>query len=184
MPTTTTHAVLAAAAAAGFEEQDKTLRLWLATIVVSVLPDADTLGFALGVDYGDFLGHRGFFHSPFFALVLAIVVATACFSHHRPLSRTWWKYVALFFLVGASHGVLDAFTDGGLGVALLAPFSGARYFAPWTPIPVAPIGLGAALSGWGGRVIVWEILHLWVPAFAALAALLIVKRRLRRRREA
>jgi len=180
LPTTTTHAVLAAAAAAGFGERERTLRLWLATITVSVLPDADTLGFALGVDYGDMLGHRGFFHSPFFALVLGIVVATTCFSHHRPLSRTWWKYVALLFLVGASHGVLDAFTDGGLGVALLAPFSSARFFSPWTPIPVAPIGLAAALSGWGGRVIAWEIVHPWVPAFVALAGFRVIKRWLRR----
>ena len=32
-------------------------------------------------------------------------------------------------------------TDGGLGCALLWPFSLSRYFAPWRPIPVAPIGL-------------------------------------------
>jgi inner membrane protein len=126
------------------------------------------------------LGHRGFFHSPFFALVLAILFATACFRQHRSLSRTWWKYVALFFLVGASHGVLDAFTNGGLGVALLAPFSGARFFSPWRPIPVAPIGIGAALGGWGARVIGWEIVHLWVPAFAALAVVRVVKHRTRR----
>jgi len=40
----------------------------------------------------------------------------------------------------ASHGLLDTLTDGGLGVALLWPFSNTRYFAPWRPIPVAPIG--------------------------------------------
>ena len=33
-------------------------------------------------------------------------------------------------------------TDGGLGCALLWPISLTRYFAPWRPIPVAPIGLG------------------------------------------
>jgi len=180
LPTTTTHAILAATAAKAFGEQDKTLRLWCVTIALSLLPDADTLGFLLGVPYGDSLGHRGFFHSPSFSLVLGIFCATAFFSHHRPLSRTWWKYVAFFFVVGASHGVLDAFTDGGFGVALLAPFSDARYFSPWRPIPVAPIGFGAAFSGWGGRVIGWEIVHLWVPAFAALAGFLIARRRLRR----
>ena len=179
MPTTTTHAILAAAAAKAFGEPEKTLRLWCATIAVSVLPDADTLGFSLGVSYGDILGHRGFFHSPFFALVLALVCTTAFFSR-RPLSRAWWKYVAFFFLVGASHGVLDAFTDGGLGVALLAPFSDARCFSPWRPIPVAPIGFWAAFSDWGLRVIGWEIAHLWLPAFAVLAGFVIARRRLRR----
>ena len=44
-------------------------------------------------------------------------------------------------VVLASHGLLDTMTDGGLGAALLWPFSLARYFAPWRPIPVAPIGL-------------------------------------------
>jgi len=183
LPTTTTHAILAAAAAKAFGEQDKTLRLWCATIALSVLPDADTLGFSFGIRYGDILGHRGFVHSLFFSLVLAILCATAFFSR-RPLSRAWWTYVAFFFLVGASHGVLDAFTDGGLGVALLAPFSDARYFSPWRPIPVAPIGFRAAFSDWGLRVIGWEIAHLWLPAFAILAGLLIARRRLRRARAA
>jgi inner membrane protein len=43
-------------------------------------------------------------------------------------------------LVVASHGLLDALTDGGLGAALLWPFSDERFFAPWRPLPVAPIG--------------------------------------------
>jgi inner membrane protein len=41
----------------------------------------------------------------------------------------------------ASHPLLDTLTDGGLGCALLWPFDHTRYFAPWTPIPVSPIGL-------------------------------------------
>jgi outer membrane protein assembly factor BamE (lipoprotein component of BamABCDE complex) len=43
-------------------------------------------------------------------------------------------------VVLASHGLLDSLTDGGLGAALLWPFSLKRFFAPWQPIPVAPIG--------------------------------------------
>src|SRR4029077_6028824 len=41
-----------------------------------------------------------------------------------------------------SHGLLDTMTDGGQGVALFWPWTTARYFAPWRPIPVAPIGKG------------------------------------------
>ena len=55
-------------------------------------------------------------------------------------------------LVVASHGLLDALTDGGLGAALLWPFSDERFFAPWRPLPVAPIGArfwsGARASRW------------------------------------
>jgi hypothetical protein len=44
-------------------------------------------------------------------------------------------------LVVASHPLLDTLTDGGLGCALFWPFDLTRYFAPSTPIPIAPIGL-------------------------------------------
>ena len=51
-------------------------------------------------------------------------------------------------MVLVSHGLLDTLTDGGLGCALLWPFDLTRYFAPWRPIPVAPIGLDfLSLSG-------------------------------------
>ena len=52
----------------------------------------------------------------------------------------FWKLLAVTCVVALSHPLLDAMTDGGLGVALLWPFSNERFFAPWTPIPVSPIG--------------------------------------------
>jgi hypothetical protein len=39
-----------------------------------------------------------------------------------------------FFVVTASHGALDAMTDGGLGIAFFAPFDNTRYFFPFRPI--------------------------------------------------
>jgi inner membrane protein len=47
-----------------------------------------------------------------------------------------------FFLITASHGILDAFTNGGLGIALFSPFDNSRYFFPFRPIQVSPIGAG------------------------------------------
>ena len=59
-------------------------------------------------------------------------------------------------------------TDGGRGVALLAPFDATRYFLPWRPIRVSPIGvhgifgprglaiLGARSSGSGFRASLWR----------------------------
>jgi inner membrane protein len=82
----------------------------------AVLPDADVIGFRFGIRYGDFWGHRGFTHSLFFAVLVATVVVLLWFRHGVPgLSRAaaW----AFFFLATASHGLLDAMTDGGLGVA-------------------------------------------------------------------
>jgi len=104
---------------------------------LSLLPDTDVIGFTLGVEYGDPWGHRGATHSLTFALMLAAAIGVAAPKFRLPRLRTW--LVASVVLV--SHGLLDAMTDGGLGCALLWPFSLTRYFAPWQPIPVAPIGL-------------------------------------------
>ena len=45
----------------------------------------------------------------------------------------------LFAMVIASHGILDAMTDAGLGVMLLSPFSHERFFLPWRPFYAPPI---------------------------------------------
>jgi inner membrane protein len=104
---------------------------------LSLLPDADVIGFALGVEYGDPWGHRGATHSLTFAMAVAGALALAASRFQLPAFRIG----AIAGLVLASHGLLDALTDGGLGSALLWPFDLTRYFAPWRPIPVAPIGL-------------------------------------------
>jgi inner membrane protein len=122
---------------------------------LSLLPDLDVIGFRLGVHYEDPWGHRGATHSLMFALgvaVLSLVVAKAA---RLPLLRT----SLLAFVVVSSHGLLDTLTDGGLGCALLWPFSDRRFFAPWTPLPVAPIGR-AFVSGKGLRVAAVELVAL------------------------
>ncbi len=112
--------------------------------VVSMLPDADVIGFGFGVEYGDPWGHRGATHSLLFAVAVGLAIGVAGRWFKRPAART--ALVATVVL--ASHGLLDTLTDGGLGCALLWPFDLTRYFAPWRPIPVAPIGL-AFLSPYG-----------------------------------
>jgi inner membrane protein len=71
--------------------------------------------------------------------------------------------VLFFFVVGASHGILDAMTNGGRGIALLSPFSNHRYFLPWTPIEVSPLGVRAFISQRGLTVMKSEILWIWMP---------------------
>jgi inner membrane protein len=163
LPTIITHAVVAGVAGVTIAEKPMLSRFWLVALLCSTIPDADIIGFAIGIKYGDFLGHRGFFHSIFFALVLSIGLVLIFFKDYQLFSVRWWKSVLFFFIVGASHGILDAFTDGGLGVALLAPFDNTRYFFPWTPIMVSPIRLTNFLSYWGLRVIIHEILYIWLP---------------------
>ena len=103
---------------------------------LALLPDIDVAGFLRGVPYGAPWGHRGATHSLTFALAGAVAVALGVRWRGRPFARA----VVFASIVLASHGLLDAMTDGGLGAALLWPFSLTRYFAPWRPIVVAPIG--------------------------------------------
>ncbi len=126
---------------------------------LAMLPDLDVIGFALGVRYGDPWGHRGAAHSLVMAAALGVAVTAIARRRGLPPGRT-----ALFTItVLASHGLLDTMTDGGLGCALLWPFSHTRYFAPWRPIPVAPIGLDF-LSLYGAIVSAIE-LALFSPLF-------------------
>ena len=82
-----------------------------------------------------------------FAAALAVIVVTGLLrSEAKPFDKTWWTYVAFFFVVTASHGFLDAFTNGGLGIAFFSPFDSTRYFFPWTPIEVSPLGLSSLLT--------------------------------------
>ena len=84
-----------------------------------VLPDADVIGYQyLYIPYGHVLGHRGFFHSPCFAAMFSLVAVSLFFRQERILSRRWWAYLLFFFVVGASHGLLDAMTNGYLNKKL------------------------------------------------------------------
>jgi inner membrane protein len=138
-------------------------RFWTLAVGSAVLPDADVIGFAFGIDYGDMLGHRGLSHSIPFALLWSLLVVWSEFKMVPRFGKAWWGLLGLFFLVTASHGILDAMTNGGLGVAFFAPFDATRYFFPWRPINVSPIGVGSFFSRWGAAVLVSEIEFVWLP---------------------
>jgi inner membrane protein len=126
----------------------------------AVVPDLDVIGFSFGVHYGDFLGHRGFTHSLLFAALLASVAIFLSGGKSKAWALVW----IYLFIATASHGFLDAFTNGGLGVAFLSPFEEHRYFFPWRPVRVAPIGLTRFFSPRGLVVFESELLWIWLPA--------------------
>jgi inner membrane protein len=134
------HAVAALGLGTVFARPEIPKRVWAIGAVCSMLPDIDVIGFRFGIRYGDFWGHRGFTHSLLFAGMLATLALVAGFPHALlGLNRGWlWLY---FFFATASHGFLDAMTNGGLGVAFFSPFDNTRYFFPWHPIVVSPISL-------------------------------------------
>jgi inner membrane protein len=178
MATIFSHSIAALAFGKVFPWEGKRTTFWILTAICAAAPDVDVIGFRFGVHYGDMLGHRGLTHSLAFAFILGCFVALLAFREVKIFSPEWWKLAIYFFVVTASHGVLDALTNGGLGVAFFAPFSNERYFFPWRPIEVSPIGLGPFLSYRGLRVILSEIEWIWIPS-ALLVLLAAVLRRTR-----
>jgi inner membrane protein len=128
---------------------------------LSMLPDIDVVGFSLGVRYADPWGHRGATHSFAFAIgVGAAIGLIAARRFRQPIVRT----LLFACTVLTTHPLLDTLTDGGLGCALFWPFDLTRYFAPWRPIQVAPIGLGF-FTTYGAIVALSEAV-LFFPLFA------------------
>ncbi|HEX8160390.1 MAG TPA: metal-dependent hydrolase [Pyrinomonadaceae bacterium] len=180
MPTIFTHAVAATAISRSWTRGPAPPRFWVLTALCAMLPDADVLGFAFGIGYGDALGHRGLTHSLAFALCAGLAVVAAAFREVETFSRRWWSLVACFFVATASHGALDALTNGGRGVAFFAPFDATRYFFPWRPIEVSPIGLGF-FTGRGVEVIESEVVWVWTASLALVAAVWGVRKLIKSR---
>lgn len=160
-------------------------RRWIvAGTLLAVLPDADFIGYKLGVPYTSMPGHRGLSHSILAAFCLAGAVtlwarrrrgpdrAGPPTDRHPP--RTLFPYLLLAAL---SHGLLDALTNGGLGIAFFAPFSDTRHFFPWRPIRVAPLSIRRFFANRGVVVMASELIVVWLPLAAAAAAAWALRRR-------
>jgi inner membrane protein len=162
MPTIFSHAFFAGAVAVPFRKSKHFKRLLFAGAICSMLPDADAIGFLFGIPYESVWGHRGITHSAFFALLLSAAI-TLHFFKQPQLKKSRPVIFFYLFIVTLSHPLLDAFTNGGLGVALLAPFDTARYFFPWRPILVSPMGAGF-ISTRGLATLLSEFIWIWIPS--------------------
>jgi inner membrane protein len=169
------HAAAALAIGACFYKPQIPARTWVLGAICSVFPDLDVIGFKLGIRYADFWGHRGITHSLVFAALLATVAIVIWFRERIP-SITRLYLCTYLFIATASHGVFDAMTDGGLGVAFFSPFDNRRYFFPWRPIRVSPIGIGRFFSERCVAVIQSEFIWIWIPAVLLASAALLLRR--------
>ncbi len=164
MPTIFTHIVVPLAWRVAKRRQPPDIRSVVTAMGLAVLPDADVIAFVAGVPYASAFGHRGFTHSIAFAVVTALVALAWL----RPVRTKLFSVGTFLFVAAASHPLLDALTNGGLGVALLWPWSDARWFAPWRPVAVSPIG-AHFFGARGVTVLLSEMLWIWLPlAFTAL----------------
>lgn len=171
------HAIAAVGIGACFYKPEIPKRVWVAGAICAMVPDLDVVGFRFGIHYGDFFGHRGFTHSLLFALALTGFAATAFVFRNDVVATSRWPLTLYLFIATASHGVLDAMTDGGLGVAFFSPFDTHRYFLPWRPIRVSPIGMARFFSSRGFAVLKSELIWIWIPSALLVAGVLLVRGR-------
>ncbi len=159
MATIFTHSFAGAALASVLTPRPKPFLYWAMAALLPVVPDLDVFS---GAAYGAMSGHRGFTHTPAFALVVGFAVAAATYRFCRV---DFWPLFGLFTLVTASHGVLDALTTGGFGIAFLWPFSDRRW-GPYGPIAVSDFLPDPFTS----RAVRTELLYVWLPLGAAVVA--------------
>ena len=172
MATVLSHAVAALGIGCCFYKPGIPKRIWVAGVLCSVVPDSDVIGFRFGIHYGDFWGHRGFTHSLVFAALLAVLL-TSAFRRTTGISRI--SLLIYFFAVTASHGILDAMTNGGLGVAFLSPFDVHRYFLPWRPIRVSPIAASKLFTHRILEIMKTELLWIWLPVIVLCSTMLLLR---------
>ncbi|HUP94532.1 MAG TPA: metal-dependent hydrolase [Burkholderiales bacterium] len=168
MPSILSHPAIPLAIGIGLGSRVISARLLVTGVACSMLPDLDVyLGaFVAAID------HRGVTHSLVFALTCAAIASGLAPSlDTRRLTAFWFIAV-----ITASHGLLDACTNGGSGILLLWPFSNDRYFMPWQVIEVSPLGVSAFLSQRGLEVLASELKWVWPPAFALGFALYGLRR--------
>lgn len=165
MPTFITHAVVGAGLSRAVDRPGKDLHFAVVAAKVAALmaifPDVDILAFIAGIPYWHWAGHRGALHSVAFAIVLASFAFWLVRREFPQAGRREWL---IFCAAAVSHGLLDMITDGGLGSAILFPFTKHRFFCAYRPVPVSPGWSG--LFSWGFPLFMWEVGLLWPPAIA------------------
>ena len=168
-----THPVVPIALATVLPQEVLSPTLVLVGAACSVIPDLDVIGFKFGLSSNHMLGHRGVTHSIVFAAALGALFTYTLFRNSHP---DLWVVCVFLFVSTLSHPLLDMLTNGGRGIALLAPFSKARYFFPWRPIEVSPISVRRFFSGRGVQIMLSELRWVWLPAAGVVILGMIVRR--------
>ena len=168
------HAIVALAMGKAFQNKELSRRELFLGALCSVVPDFDVIGLYVGIRYGDVWGHRGLTHSIMFAVLLAASLVALWYRDKGKFAMT--GIFLYFFLCTLSHGLLDAMTNGGLGVAFFSPFDTTRYFFPMRPVLVSPIGVSKFFSDYGVRVLASEAIWIWLPSGVAFLVFRVVQR--------
>lgn len=180
MPTVMTHAVVGLGLGKCFAVRKMPFLFWELAFILPMVADLDVLAFKFGIPYESQWGHRGFTHSLSFALLVGLPAAALTY---RRFQVRFLDLLGFFFLIAASHGILDAFTNGGEGVAFFWPLDDRRYFFPWRPIEVSALGMTFFTGGRGWLTLGTEFLWVWLPTALMVAAVLLVRIQTSRKRK-
>ena len=180
MPTILTHSFTGIASGAAVYDKSFPRGFWLLSVICSIVPDADVVCFKPGIPYSSFWGHSGFFHSLFFAFIVGSLTGIVFMKSGKRKWKERMFFAMYFSFVMSLHGILGAFTNGGLGIALLSPFTVKRYFFPITPIMVSPFNPKAFIRESGLRILKNEMFWVWLPSISLSVLLRMILIRLRR----
>ncbi len=151
--------------------------IYLLALLSAIIPDADVLAFKFGIPYEHMFGHRGITHSIFFALIWTLMLRRIFYPKSKATTEERRTVFWILLISTLSHGVLDAMTTGGMGIAFFAPWTADRYFLPWRVIQVSPIGVSNFFSEWGMKVIYSEALYVVLPSFVFLFLYRIIRKK-------
>jgi inner membrane protein len=176
MPSIFAHAVAGVSlASAAFIPRPVPRRVWITGAIVAAVPDIDAIGRPFGnVAIERLLGdHRGFTHSVLFAALLGGMVAWA-FVRARQWTGFHRRLFIALALAIASHGVLDALSTIGNGVAFWAPFSWTHYEFLWQPL--GEIGPGSRGPERAFEIVGNEFVWVGLPSLTLLALAHVIRR--------
>jgi inner membrane protein len=181
MPSAFTHIFIGEALGKTYTAENMPKKFWVLAGVCSIIPDIDIIGYNFGIKYAGMFGHRGFFHSLVFALIVSVLVVKIAFRTTPRFTRQWWSLSVFFFVVTAAHGFFDSMTDKGMGVGFFIPFDQTRYHMPWRPIYASPMSISRFFGRAGIEVLITEILWIWLPMTALAAGVSVYRRMIKSR---
>ncbi len=166
MPTAFTHALVGGSLMQCGPPEDSRFKLAGLLVIAAILPDLDVVAFKLGIPYAHPLGHRGMMHSLAFAALVALFFTRCGYRSVKLFSKAGLHLTMLFFCAGASHGLLDAATDAGLGIGLWLPFSDQRVFWDFRPLLTSPVDPTRFFNRRALVILKSEFVWVWVPVIA------------------
>ena len=157
MPSAIGHAIFALSLSPFRPYNNKLLLSLILAMVCSTIPDLDVIGFEAGIRCGAVWRPRGFSHSFLFSLITGIAVSYLFFNEECETKTDRFLISFFFFIITLSHGLLDAMTDGGLGVGFFIPVNNERFFFPIRPIPVSSMHIEAFFTSFGFSIFKQEM---------------------------